>query len=120
MGGKASRDKGARFERKIVNLLRDVLPDGFEAHRNLQPQSGKAVGSDVSIRRGLTTVVSIECKHQKSINYTAAMEQAEKDALIGSIPVVVAKKHVNGRTDKTHVLMSFDSFVLLLLRALEE
>lgn len=120
MAGKASRDKGARFERKIVNLLRNVLPAQCTAQRNLQPQGGKSVGSDVSVKRGLETILSIECKHQKNVNYSAAMEQVEKDALVGSIPVVAVRRHVNGRTDKTNVLMSWDSFVWFLLHALEE
>lgn len=49
MGGKASRDKGSRFEREIVNLLK---ANGLDAYRI--PLSGASAGfkGDIQIRLG--------------------------------------------------------------------
>ena len=58
MSGKHSRDKGARFEREIVNYLKSL---GYEAERI--PLSG-AMGTfkgDVQVRHGDKTF-KIECK----------------------------------------------------------
>lgn len=81
-----SKDKGARFERQIVQAFKD---NGFlEAHRSAQYCGQTGDAPDVAGVPGL----HIECKHYKDTEWQDAWwQQAERDARAGSIPVVIHK-----------------------------
>jgi len=83
--GKSQRAKGARFERELVNYLRDFGGPAVP-RRNLQSQGGEAVGNDV-----LWGCFGIEAKVGKLPNPRAALAQAERDACEGRVPVAVIK-----------------------------
>lgn len=84
MSGRRSREKGARWEREVARRVRDVL--GVEARRGFQYRGAEA--PDIIIE-GLP--LHIECKAGKRPPILAALEQAERDAAEGAIPVVVVK-----------------------------
>src|SRR5690606_4333292 len=85
MSGRRSREKGARWEREVARRVRDVL--GVEARRGIQYRDGSEA-PDIIIE-GLP--LHIECKAGKRPPILAALEQAERDAAEGAIPVVVVK-----------------------------
>ena len=79
-----SRDKGARFERQIANVLKGR---GYDARRG-QQYSGANGDADVVGLPG----VHIECKAVERLNVSAAYAQSQRDARDGEVPVVVHKK----------------------------
>lgn len=79
-----SRDKGARFERQIANVLKER---GYEARRG-QQYCGTNGDADVIGLPG----VHIECKAVERLNVSAAYAQSQRDARDGEVPVVVHKK----------------------------
>jgi len=84
-GGKASREKGKRFERAVARLFRDEL--GLDAWRGRQERTGESA-PDVDVP-GLW----VECKSQRLTNPRAALAQAIADSK-GSpdrIPIAVTK-----------------------------
>lgn len=83
MSGLRSRRKGAAFEREMAKRFREVLP---EAKRGLQMQSG-AEAPDVD-----AAPFWCECKVGASPRMEAALEQAERDAPNGRIPIAVTKR----------------------------
>ena len=83
--GKASREKGKRFERQVAHLFQDA---GFDARR-AQQFCGKAGDADVVIE-GIN--LHCECKNVERLNIDNAMEQSVRDAREGEIPIVVHKK----------------------------
>lgn len=78
-----SRQKGARSERELANLLKGY---GFDARRGVQ-YSGLG-GEDVV---GLP-FIHIECKNVQKLNLRDAMAQSERDAREDQTPVVMHKK----------------------------
>lgn len=79
-----SRDKGARFERQIANILKER---GYEARRG-QQYSGANGDADVVGLPG----VHIECKAVEHLNISNAYAQSVRDARDGEVPVVIHKK----------------------------
>ena len=80
-----SRRKGAEFERKLANILKEY---GFPARRG-QQYSGINGDADVI---GLKHI-HIEAKAVEKLNLYDAMEQSKRDARTGEIPVVIHKKN---------------------------
>lgn len=80
-----SRRKGAEFERKLANILKEY---GFPARRG-QQYSGINGDADVV---GLKHI-HIEAKAVEKLNLYDAMEQSKRDARTGEIPVVIHKKN---------------------------
>ena len=76
-----SRRKGAEGEREFARLVRE---HGFDARRG-QQFSGGADSPDV-----VTDIpgIHVECKRTNRLQLRAAMDQAERDAGGGQIPVV--------------------------------
>ena len=102
--GRASKQKGARFELEIAHYFRD---NGYpEACRTAQ-RAGKGNGkADVEGVPGLW----IECKHQEKMQLYPWMNQAVRDCTAkntGDIPVVVHKQN----RKETLVTMSIDDFI---------
>lgn len=83
--GKASREKGKRFERQVAHLFIDA---GFDARRS-QQFCGKAGDADVVVSG---SPLHVECKANEKLNINKAMEQSTSDARDGEIPIVVHKK----------------------------
>ena len=96
-----SRQKGARGERELANLLKDY---GYDTRRG-QQFSGANGDADVVGLPG----VHIECKRVEKLNLDAAMEQAKRDAREGEMPVVMHRKDRQG----WKVTLQLDDFMKL-------
>lgn len=94
-----SREKGARFERTIANILKQR---GFEARRG-QQFSGANGDPDVVGLPGC----HIEAKAVEKLELYKAYEQSCRDALEGEVPVVVHKKN----RKPILITMSFSDFL---------
>lgn len=79
-----SRQKGARFERSLAQMLRE---EGFDARRG-QQFSGANGDADVVG----APFLHIEAKNVQRLNIRDAMAQSERDAREGEFPVVMHKK----------------------------
>ena len=97
-----SRAKGARFERKLAELLREY---GFNDARRGQQYSGANGDADVVGLPG----IHIEAKAVEKLNLYEAMKQSQRDARRNEIPVVIHKKN----NCKILVTMGFDDFIQL-------
>lgn len=80
-----SREKGARFERKLAGILRDY---GYDSRRG-QQYCGANGDADVVGLPG----IHIEAKAVERLNLYDAMAQSKSDANVGEIPVVIHKKN---------------------------
>lgn len=96
-----SRQKGARNERLLAQLLRE---NGFDARRG-QQFSGANGDADVV---GLPNI-HIECKAVERLNIHEAMEQSARDARGTELPAVFHKKNRTGWL----VTMRFEEWMLL-------
>ena len=86
MGKINSRDKGARFERELANILKQY---GYESRRG-QQFSGSNGDADVI---GLP-MIHIEAKHCETMQLYKWMEQAKRDASKnGRLPAVFHRKN---------------------------
>jgi Holliday junction resolvase len=83
--GRSEREKGARAEREVVDLLRRA---GFDAHRTAALQANGGRGADVTGIPGL----HFEVKRQEKLGFWQAIEQAEDGAEAGEVPVVVFRR----------------------------
>lgn len=86
--GRASREKGKRFERNIANFFKG---HGINAKRTAQYCGKTGQAGDVEGVPG----VHIECKAVEKLNLEAAYAQSVRDAEAagkGEIPVVIHKK----------------------------
>lgn len=79
-----SRQKGARGERELANLLKEY---GYECRRG-QQYSGSNGDADVVGLSG----IHIECKRVEKLNIEKAMAQSSRDARDGEMPVVMHRK----------------------------
>lgn len=80
-----SREKGARFERRLAGILRDY---GYDSRRG-QQYCGANGDADVIGLPG----IHIEAKAVERLNIYDAMSQSKHDAKSGEIPVVMHKKN---------------------------
>jgi hypothetical protein len=92
--GKKSRDKGAAFERLIVNTIAAAFPDA-KVFRTMQ--ADRAHQSDVHVAAGPSVLprLWIECHHGKE-SISAKLQQAVGDAAAAgrtdAIPIVVWRR----------------------------
>lgn len=87
--GKASRDKGARFERSLASKFREY---GYDARRTAQYCGKTGDASDVIGLPG----IHVEAKHVEVMRLYDWMAQAKRDAEAGSknaLPAVFHKKN---------------------------
>lgn len=102
--GRASKQKGARFELQIAHYLQD---HGYsDAHRTAQRCGKTGDAGDVEGVSGL----HIECKHVEKLNLYNAYHQSVRDNSAKNsddIPIVVYKKN----RETTLVSLSLDDFV---------
>lgn len=94
-----SRRKGAEFERKLANILKEY---GYTARRG-QQFCGANGDADVI---GLDHI-HIEAKAVEKLNIYDAVEQSKNDARPDEIPVVIHKKN----RKNILVTMEFDEFM---------
>ena len=86
--GKASRDKGKRFERYVANLFREY---GITAKRTAQYCGKTGQAGDVEGVPG----IHIECKAVERLNLEVAYQQSVRDAQAadkGQYPIVIHKR----------------------------
>lgn len=107
--GKASRDKGKRWERAVAAMLRPVFAD---AHRGQQGDGARY--SDVEVPH-----LWLECKHGRSISPRAALRQAIDDT-DGRIPVAVVRDHRNDKGVPPFVALRLTDFIELVRLAYGE
>ena len=87
MNSKGSKSKGSRGENELVEYLKSW---GYtDAHRNNQRYVGGRGNPDVDCT-GLQAF-HVEVKRTERLNLSAAMKQAQGDA-VGRVPVVVSRK----------------------------
>ena len=102
--GRASKQKGARFELQIAHYLQD---HGFpDVHRTAQHCGKTGDAGDVEGIAGL----HIECKHVERLNLYSAYHQAVRDNNAknnGDITIVVHKKN----RETVMVSLSLDDFI---------
>lgn len=104
MGKINSKQKGARFERKLASLFRDY---GYEDSRRTAQYCGNT--GDASDVIGLPGI-HCEAKHQERMQLYDWMDQAKRDAEAGGEnkkPVVFHKKN----NAEILVTMRFDDFM---------
>ena len=81
-GGTASRDRGARAERELVQIFKDAgWPD---AHRTSRGVSQAGAG-DIQGIEG----VHVECKFVQRLSVPAALDQVQRDARPLDLPLLV-------------------------------
>lgn len=97
-----SRNKGARGERELAELLRKY---GYEARRG-QQFSGANGDADVVGLPGY----HIECKRVEKLNLDEAMAQSIRDARENEIPIVCHRKDRKGWM----VTLRFEDFMEVL------
>ncbi len=100
-----SRRKGHSWEREVVRRVREALP-GTDVRRGLQYRDG-ADAPDVDVEGW-----HIECKVGARPNARAALEQAERDAKPGRVPVAVIKHD----REPAYVVMRLDAWLGMLRR----
>lgn len=94
-----SRRKGAEFERKLANLLKEY---GYSARRGQQFCGANGDADVVGLEH-----IHIEAKAVEKLNLYDAMEQSKNDARPDEIPVVIHKKN----RKNILVTMEFDEFM---------
>lgn len=100
MGKINSREKGARFERKVAEKLREY---GYEAERGCQHSGGKDSPDVKHNMKG----IHIEAKAVERINIWKALAQSERDAGADEIPIVIFKRNYGDN----YVALSLDNFM---------
>lgn len=103
--GKASRDKGARFERSLASKFREY---GYDARRTAQYCGKTGDASDVIGLPG----IHVEAKHVERLNIQDAMDQAKRDSAAagkGEFPAVFHKRN----NTEILVTVQFDTFMQL-------
>lgn len=106
-GGKASRDKGARFQRLVRTFFESR---GWEA---IVRQPGEA-GEDIRLFEA--PWLSIECKGHEKTHLADWMRQAKEQAG-NRLPAVVFNRVRVGDAGRQWVLMELSDFELLVRRA---
>ena len=96
-----SRTKGKVAEREIANILKTY---GYDAHRG-QQYSGLQGDADVVGVPG----IHIEVKRREQFSDEPSLQQAERDARKGEIPIVFYRRS----REKWKVAMRMDMFMLI-------
>ena len=97
--GKASKEKGKRYERELASAIKDC---GYDARRG-QQFCGTSGDADVIGLDG----IHIEAKRREQISIYDWMAQSKAEAKQGEIPVVMFRKS----NCETLVCMTFDDFM---------
>lgn len=106
--GRSSREKGKEGERSLAAYLRER---GFAEARRGQQYAGANGDADVTGLPG----IHIECKRVERLNLDAALEQSERDARAGEIPVVIHRKN----RQSWRITLALDDFLKIYERGRE-
>ena len=101
-----SRDKGARYERHVAQVLREF---GWEAERGCQ-HSGGVDSPDV--KHNLPNL-HLECKAVEKLNLWSALAQSERDAGDDEIASVVFKRN----RSKDYIALPLEDFLKIFGKA---
>jgi hypothetical protein len=89
------KDKGARFERQVIQILRPVVTECYEAAGleppKMQRNSLQSDGGGFDLV-GLNWI-AIECKHQENLNTNVWWLQCLGQAKSGQVPVLLYKQN---------------------------
>lgn len=96
-----SKQKGNRGERELANLLKTY---GFNTRRGVQ-YNGRQGDADVVGINGM----HIECKRCQQVKDEAFLQQAERDARKGDMPVVMYRRN----HEKWKATMRLDHFMII-------
>jgi hypothetical protein len=135
MGGKMSRNKGARGEREFINLMREVIEKVYSGRELEAPfmrrNSFQSFGGGADVH-GLEWL-ALEIKFQESFNLTGWWSQTVRQAGPGQLPVLAYRKsrvkwrvRMHGylpagrRRVKTIVDISLEAFLAYLELELKE
>lgn len=99
--------KGKVYERELATQLRE---HGFADAKRGQQHKGGEESPDVCGLPGF----HIEAKRVEALNLYEAMRQAERDAGLDEVPLVVHRR--NGK--RSVAILDFEAFLLLVKRAL--
>ena len=105
MGKINSRDKGARYERHVAEVLRRF---GFEAERGCQHSGGK---DSPDVKHNMPGI-HIEAKAVERLNLWNALAQSERDAGADEIPTVVFKRNYG----KDYIALPFEDFLKIFTK----
>jgi hypothetical protein len=108
-GGKTSRDKGANYERKLARWIVERL--GVEARRHRGGFSGDDIEHELPF-------ISFEAKNRNENRLGQWVDQANAQARIGQIPVVVHHRTGKGSISDDFFTLDGDGFAALLGLAL--
>lgn len=109
MGKINSRDKGAKYERHIAQVLRD---HGFEAERGCQHSGGK---DSPDVKHNMPGI-HIEAKAVEKLNIWKAIAQSKKDAGEDEIPIVVFKRNYSG----DYIVLPFEDFLKIFKKGTKQ
>ena len=101
--GKYERERGARFERMVAEILRK---HGYEAERGCQHSGGKD-SPDVKHNMGK---YHLEAKFSEHFAVWSALAQAERDAGDDEVPIVVFKRN----RSKVYAVLEFDELIEII------
>jgi hypothetical protein len=98
--------KGTRWRRQVELYLNAA---GYET----SSRAWMEPGDDITARRGMLEL-SIEAKDHRALNLAGWVDQAERQAPEGAIPVVVAHRLGKAGVAEAYVVLSGRSFADLL------
>lgn len=101
--GKYERERGARFERMVAEILRK---HGYEAERGCQRSGGKD-SPDVKHNMGK---YHLEAKFSEHFAVWSALAQAERDAGDDEVPIVVFKRN----RSKVYAVLEFEELIEII------
>ncbi|MGE4486346.1 MAG: hypothetical protein AB7C95_00800 [Synergistaceae bacterium] len=130
MGGKMSRDKGARAERAVIGFLQPIVDTVYRKHGLVPPKmlrnslQSAVGGADTIVQdRGLSWI-AVEVKHHETFKFGPWWAQTVKQAGSSKMPVLLYKKNnvqfrcrrfaheaINGQMCTTVVDTSLDAFL---------
>lgn len=99
-------DKGSRWRLKVQTFLNE-LGYSTSARAWMKP------GDDITASRGMLEL-SIEVKDHRALNLASWVDQAERQAPAGAIPVVVAHRLGKASVAEAYVILSGRAFAELL------
>lgn len=105
MGKINSRDKGARYERHVAEVIRKY---DFEAERGCQHSGGK---DSPDVKHNIPNI-HIEAKAVEKLNIWKALAQSERDAGEDEIPTVVFKRNYG----KDYIALPFEDFLKIITK----
>lgn len=109
MGKINSRDKGARYERHVAEV---ICKYDFEAERGCQHSGGK---DSPDVKHNIPGI-HIEAKAVEKLNIWKALAQSERDAGEDETPTVVFKRNYG----KDYIALPFEDFLKIITKGTKQ